>query len=300
MIRRMFTSSLALLLFIAAARADVPTTRPVDSVRHAVLDASDARVLIVAHRGLTVHSPENSVAAIRDAADAGADVVEIDVRKTSDGHYVLSHDAKLDRATTMKGEIAKLPLATIRTARLLHGVRPSTQFVPTLDDAFNAARGRVMLNLDPKAIDLPEAADLARKAGMIDHCLFKQTWAKVDDATRQWLASNPDVIFMPICASLDEVRAANAFRIWPMIEVTFATPEDSLADPKVIADLRRAGTRLWINPLWNGRIAGGWGDEAAIDNPAAVFAPIVERGYGAIQTDLAELAIPFARLAKAR
>ncbi len=48
---------------------------------------------IVAHRGASSSFPENTIAAFRGASELGADWVELDVRRTSDGELVVHHDA---------------------------------------------------------------------------------------------------------------------------------------------------------------------------------------------------------------
>ena len=55
------------------------------------------RVAVLAHRGLATGSPENSLAAFQAAIDAGADVIECDVRATKDGIAVFAHDETLER-----------------------------------------------------------------------------------------------------------------------------------------------------------------------------------------------------------
>jgi glycerophosphoryl diester phosphodiesterase len=57
------------------------------------------RVLSVAHRGASARAPENTLAAIREAAALGADAVEVDVQRTRNGALVLLHDATLARTT---------------------------------------------------------------------------------------------------------------------------------------------------------------------------------------------------------
>jgi glycerophosphoryl diester phosphodiesterase len=49
---------------------------------------------ILAHRGLAVSAPENSLSAFRDALHAGATHLETDARVTADGIAVLAHDAQ--------------------------------------------------------------------------------------------------------------------------------------------------------------------------------------------------------------
>lgn len=48
--------------------------------------------LVLAHRGWSTRAPENSLAAMRLAADSAADGVELDVHETLDGGFVVHHD----------------------------------------------------------------------------------------------------------------------------------------------------------------------------------------------------------------
>src|SRR5690606_4826937 len=60
-------------------------------------------ITIMAHRGNTgdMAIPENSILAIEACASAKTvDFVEIDLRRTKDGHIVLMHDADIVRTTT--------------------------------------------------------------------------------------------------------------------------------------------------------------------------------------------------------
>src|SRR5689334_10492901 len=56
-------------------------------------------VLAVAHRGASDVAPENTLPAVRRAVAAGADLVEVDLRRARDGALVVLHDATLARTT---------------------------------------------------------------------------------------------------------------------------------------------------------------------------------------------------------
>ena len=58
---------------------------------------------VVAHRGASAHAPENTIAAIRLAAEQGATAVEIDVSISADGVAFVHHDYGLERCTNGKG-----------------------------------------------------------------------------------------------------------------------------------------------------------------------------------------------------
>jgi glycerophosphoryl diester phosphodiesterase len=73
------------------------------------------RPLLIAHRGgvLAPHAPENSRAAIRLAAEHRYDMVEIDVRESSDGLPVLYHDNTMERHTGLPGRVGDYRLAEL-------------------------------------------------------------------------------------------------------------------------------------------------------------------------------------------
>src|SRR5690349_20560695 len=57
---------------------------------------------VVAHRGASHVAPENTLSALRSALAAGAEMVEVDVRRTADGALVLLHDQSLMRTTDVE------------------------------------------------------------------------------------------------------------------------------------------------------------------------------------------------------
>jgi len=61
--------------------------------------------LQIGHRGAAGLAPENTLAALRAAARAGAEMVEFDVRLSADGRPVLFHDDDLARTTNGSGPV---------------------------------------------------------------------------------------------------------------------------------------------------------------------------------------------------
>ncbi len=72
-----------------------------------------AEVLSIGHRGNSMFAPENTVAAIV-AAHGKADMIETDVRATSDGHLILMHDSTVNRTTDGTGSVSAMTLAQLR------------------------------------------------------------------------------------------------------------------------------------------------------------------------------------------
>jgi len=111
------------------------------------------RPLVIAHRGDSASAPENTLRAIGQAFDRGADLVEIDVRLTKDEKVVLMHDDTVDRTTDGTGKVAEM---TLEELRALNASWPKNEKfadvdaepVPTLEEALQLAKGRGMLALD--------------------------------------------------------------------------------------------------------------------------------------------------------
>jgi MFS transporter, Spinster family, sphingosine-1-phosphate transporter len=99
--------------------------------------------LVQCHRGYhPAGVQENSLEAFRAAAGAGAEMVELDVRLSSDGVPVVIHDADISRVSGRKGLVAALSAADLRTL----ANAPSLQEV--LEDG--ACRG-LLVNVELKA-----------------------------------------------------------------------------------------------------------------------------------------------------
>ena len=80
----------------------------------AAIPPSERRVLRIAHRGASAYAAENSLDAMRAAAELGADMVEIDIRATADDAPLVIHDSSLKRTHGLEGDVADFTLAELR------------------------------------------------------------------------------------------------------------------------------------------------------------------------------------------
>lgn len=62
----------------------------------------------IAHRGLSARAPENTLAAVRAAHQAGCRWVELDVQLLGDGTPVIWHDAGIRRCSNGRGKLQRL------------------------------------------------------------------------------------------------------------------------------------------------------------------------------------------------
>ena len=112
-----------------------------------------SRPLVVAHRSKTADSAiENSLRAVQLAAEAGADLVELDIRLSLDRRAVVVHDAFLGRTTTGHGWVRLYPSVLLRRLRLR---TPGGGHVPLLRDLLPAIPPAVQpaLHLKEPALD---------------------------------------------------------------------------------------------------------------------------------------------------
>ena len=154
--------TIASLLVIGCGEPDPPADPPIRSTEVCWADRSCAVELVVSHKADGVDEPENSLAAIAALADAGVHAVEVDPRLTSDGHFVLMHDEGIKRTTSADEHLAvsSLTLAEVQAYALKDDrcptpdTEPSRCRIPTLAEALDTAKGRIVLLLDIKDLDL--------------------------------------------------------------------------------------------------------------------------------------------------
>ncbi len=153
-------------------------------------------IVVVGHRGTVTHAPENTIAAIEKAIEFGADLIEIDIRETLDGHLVLMHDASVDRTTNGSGLISEMTLAEARQldAGSWFDGKFAGERVPTLDEALAAMKGRALPDLDFKAGTPEKLVAAVREHGLLGKAtLYCGSWPLL----REIRGVSRDFLFRP-------------------------------------------------------------------------------------------------------
>jgi len=123
-------------------------------------DTSALHGVYYAHRGLHDNqsdAPENSLAAIKKAAEAGYGI-EFDVQLTRDRMPVVFHDENLRRVCSVEGNVRDYTYAELQQFPLL----ASGERIPLLRDVLSAVDGRVPLIIEIKIHE--NAAEVCAKA----------------------------------------------------------------------------------------------------------------------------------------
>lgn len=247
---------------------------------------------IVAHRGVWREAPENSLLSIRRAIEDGYDVVEIDVRRTADGEFVLLHDDTLDRVTGVDGEPEEMTLKEL-TALCLRNRdggpdNPVTaETLPSLQDVFELTRDRIFIHLDIKHRHvIPEVLAYAKNMGVDQQVDF---WADLKtDSDLDWIRQNIVSQHVPFIARTHlehddaERQIELVFRLKPFIcEASF---KDLSQVERVRQRFHDAGITLWVNTL-DSVASPGFTDASALKDPDAIWGRLLRAGFSSIQTD---------------
>jgi glycerophosphoryl diester phosphodiesterase len=155
----------------------------------AVAHAKPVRPLdAVAHRGASAYAPENTLAAIDEAAERGAETVEIDVQLTADDELVIIHDTTLTRTTDVEERFPGRAPYTVAdfTMDEIRELDAGSWFDPAFEGEPVPTLGEALDRLEEHDLNLLlELKEPARYPGLEDLVAEEIT------DRRQWLRHNP-------------------------------------------------------------------------------------------------------------
>ena len=245
-------------------------------------------VLFGAHRGDWRNAPENSLEAIQRCIDMGLDIVEIDLRKTSDGHLIIMHDKTLDRTTTGTGKISDHTLEEIRKLYLKNPLGIVTrQRVPTLQDALALTRGKILVFLDKAESYIPELRPVLDSMDMHrEVILFGRDQLDYEAQKKVFGDLVHTTCFIPVLKStMTDIPAYLKDMNAHINPVAYALEfDEDTSVLKYVADLKRMGAKIWISTLWASMCAGH-DDELSVAAPRQGWGWVLDQGTDIILTD---------------
>lgn len=275
--RRFFSFSLAIFVFFLISCQ--PQKQPIDKILEKFHDANSSYVMVAAHRAGHNGYAENSIPAIQHAIDIGVDIIELDVKVTTDSVVVLNHDRTIDRTTTGTGDPEsyswdelkqfklKMPDGTITDERLA-----------TFEEALSMVKGKAMIDIDIKTSNLKPVVDAIKRTGTENQVFF---FDNDYDALKEALDRLPEALIMPRAYSYE--MADSALTVFSPAVVHI---DDSFYTEELCNLLRKNNARVWINALGDqDRLIKDGKSDQALDN-------LLKYGANIIQTDLPETIIP--------
>lgn len=96
-------------------------------------------IVVVAHRGVSPGFPENTLPAFMNAIELGVDVIELDLRATSDGVIVVLHEDSVENTTNGEGFVSDFTFDELR--KLDAGSHAGPEFagepIPSLEEVLD-------------------------------------------------------------------------------------------------------------------------------------------------------------------
>lgn len=259
-------------------------------------DSKNDQIIVIAHRGIWRNAPENSLQAIKNAIELGADMVEIDIQKTKDGQLVLMHDPSVNRTTNGEGNVKDWTLEGLKTLNLLDGFGFVTVHkIPTLEEALLLSKDKILINLDKSYNYFDKCYEVMNKTGTLKQVILKgkKTRSQVERDYGQYL---DNIYFMPIVQlpnkNTKRIIADYLKKRVPIaFEIIIRREPDGMTD--YFDEIRGKGVNIWVNAL-SKRHNAGHDDVKALLDPT-IYDWFIKNNINMIQTDQPELLINYLR-----
>ncbi|TAK98179.1 MAG: glycerophosphodiester phosphodiesterase [Rhodospirillaceae bacterium] len=235
---------------------------------------------IIAHRGASAVAPENTLAAFRAAAAAGAQWVEFDVALTSDGRPVVFHDDRLDRTSDGTGLLAETSFETLKHLDAGSWFAPTFagEMIPTLEEVLETLETLALgFNMEIKP-------DLGREVATA-HTALTITAADWPEASAPPLISSFSRIAVAVARDeqpqwprslLFDRRPLDWREIGQELKLTGFGANQQHLDRDQVAELKDAGFRLTaytVNTVERAQILFAWGVDAVFTDTPGTMVP---------------------------
>lgn len=181
---------------------------------------------IIAHRGFHATAAQNTIAAIKAAQDAGFNWIEIDIRKTLDGIYILSHDATVTMYNSGVSTSVTFASSNYSTIKNYTWDSAGQYKLCTLMAVFNTLKLYDMhVICDKKTGDNADILALAALCGATDRVMISYSSYSAAYADRALLKKYDNV---PI-------------RVYPSTYADYLTLANEVTNP-IFSDMNVAGT----------------------------------------------------------
>ncbi len=194
---------------------------------------------IIAHRGYVAGNVENTISGLVSAANAGADLIEIDIQQTVDGEFVVFHDRTLRRLAGKNGVIANMTLNELKSLTIHQN--GFSDKISSLDDCIEIAKALDVSLLIELKVHGKETEDVLPKL------VEKLRNYKVLDSYYVQSADGQKMMQLKKLVPNLRVGIVYALNIGPMEEnVDFIALEESWVTEQLIEELKQHPTDLFV------------------------------------------------------
>ena len=211
------------------------------NIGHMVDVEDEPGTLVLAHRGFTPGGVENTLGSLTAAAEAGVDLVEMDVMQTKDGAFVAMHDTSLGRLTGENLDVKDLTFDEI-TSMTVRDRLGHEELIPSFADYVVLADELgmpLLIEIKLSGAETPDHVDLLvaelEELGLLERNIYHSLDA-------------------PSVARLKEIRPdlnvgytmAFAATEAPATPADFIVVEQWTASDRIHESAKRAGLGFWV------------------------------------------------------
>lgn len=248
-------------------------------------------VLIAAHRGTCgANILQNTILSYKNALLHGADMVEVDVIRSTDGVFFAFHNGQepfvfgkdLDIRALSSTEIENLPCINSLGEPVKRGVERLDKILERLKEE------GCLINVDRSWFWWEEIIEELNRHNMQEQILLKS--APDTEYLEILQAKGPDIMYMPIVKTVEEWERVCRYQINTVAaELIFDTLDHPLVQPDFMEQLHKDGVLAWVNAISLNDftiLSGGLDDNGAIaDGYEENWGKLIDMGFDIIQTD---------------
>ena len=256
-----------------------------------IQQAATKNVLIAAHRGAAGGNvPCNSIAAFKTALRQGADIIELDISRSSDGVLYVFHPGMEPHFLRSKVLIPQMTASQVDAMYLVNqDGTPTAYGVPRLEEALAFLQGKCYINLDKFWTCPEEIGAMVRRLGMQDQVLIKTTAAEQNFFRVEECAWDiPYMVIAQDCDDFTQTLLSRKMR-YVGVEALFKTEDVPIAQQAYLQGMRNRGLITWANSIiydHQAVLAAHHDDDVSVsENEDLGWGWLVDRGFGIIQTD---------------
>ncbi len=262
------------------------------------MDLKEARkrkkVLIAAHRGnWGGNIPPNTILSYKAALMLGADLVEVDTIRSSDGVFYAYHSGEEKGTFGLEGgrRLNEYSSKEIESLEYINSsFNRSGIGVSRLEDVMALLKGKCFINIDRAWLSSwKETLEFLRAFGMEDQLIIKSpAKEEVLDVFEEY---GKGFMYMGIIRKKEEYDLIKSYKgiNTVAIETNYQQKDDYIASDEFIGRLHSDGCLIWVNALTldgSKCLSGGFDDNTSISSgPDKGWKVLLDKGYDIIQTD---------------
>lgn len=249
----------------------------------------EKKLLIAAHRGSFGGSIiDNTELSAKVAISLGADIVELDAIKSTDGVLYTYHDGGEKRSFEIDKNIKTLSSKEIDELEYRNCLGEKTgQRVLRLEELFKKLKGKCFINLDRSWDYLDEVFPMIKKLGMEDQVIVKTH--PTDEAFNFLKNSDIKLMYMVIASKKEDILKFMVPEInMVAAEILFTEEDAEIIDREFIEFLKEKNIKIWLNSITLGsrfNLSAHYDDNLSIEKDGEGWKWLVDRGAEIIQTD---------------